>query len=425
VTTRRGWAVLIALVLFGAYGYRAVSGVIAGRALVVGGHLYVIGYYVEAAAWLDRAAVGQNRLRATRDAAGARLDRWDTQVRRYGSLVADRALLTASADGFLRCRCLAPASRGSWEGLGEAYDGLEWVGREMRSFEPATLERDGWERVGRPGRVAVGMLREASELAPNWYQVQDKLALTLWSYGLEAEAREAVHAAARSLPLFHQHTFRKIPEIPEWFERTFAAASREAVDSTSLISRPTHTLDLGKLELRIGEFERAVTTLEQALNSRGDAVHRAEAHFNLGVALVSLDRFEEASPHLLASSGLPAFRLPALQALARGAEAAGRTEEAMDYLRALRAEEPREIAHCLELARLAGELEEWPAALAALRWARQTHPTDPRPHVAFIEAHVAMGDHAKAGALLREMEAIPEMQPELERLRTLVGGGRR
>ena len=54
-------------------------------------------------------------------------------------------------------------------------------------MEPLKPVADPWERVGRPGRISLGMLRQALERAPNWYALHDKLALNLWGYGLDTE----------------------------------------------------------------------------------------------------------------------------------------------------------------------------------------------------------------------------------------------
>ena len=49
-----------------------------------------------------------------------------------------------------------------------------------------------------------------------------------------------------------------------------------------------------------------------------------------------------------------------------GVEGFGELQEALGYLRELRREEPRELEYCLEMARLARQLEDWDVALEAL-----------------------------------------------------------
>ena len=52
---------------------------------------------------------------------------------------------------------------------------------------------------------------------------------------------------------------------------------------------------------------------------------------------------------------------------------------------------------------MATRIEDWPAALEALRWATMRHPRDPRPYVALVETHLVLGDFPSAMSVVEEM----------------------
>ncbi len=420
-------AVVLAVSLAAAYGYLAASGIHAALLFQRGIEFYRSREYEAAAPLLERAATGSFRLRALRLSAESHLERWEAQVEDRGQLGGEREELILAARGFLECRCVAPASRRSWEGLGEVYREIEWTGREARSLEPFEPGLDAWSRVGRPGRIAIGMTRGALALAPYWYSLLDDLALTFWAYGLEEEARRAVADSASSLPVFYRHGYPHLPNPPQWMLDTFAEGSRAAVGQVPLLASVTHLLDLGKLELQRGAPDLAVSTLRAALRERGDTINRAEAEFNLGLSLLALGQVGEGRVHLETAATNPLFRSAALGDLARAAERSGDLPRALQYLRSLRQEDPRNLEACLSFAEVARKLEDWPAAVEALRWARLIHPEDPRPHIALIATHLDMGDFVAAATLLEEVERWIESPAEIARLRSRIAaesGGR-
>ena len=406
-------------VLLGAYGFQAAVGLRAGWEFERGHRLRSLGDYAGAAPRLERGAVGFNATRALTMAGEVRLDEWDKRVWRKGPSGADVQQLVQAADDFLRCHCGAPAAQRAWKGLASVYDALEWIDRERRSEEGVRRPDGRWERVGRPGRIAIGLLRESLDGAPNWGSLHDKYALTLWNYGLEDEARAAVRASARAVPLYYHHPYHRIAQLPSWVDREFADASREVLGQVPLFPRTPHLIELGKLERRLGESDRAIAALEEAVAVGGDALRVAEARFHLGLALIAAERLAEGRVHMEAAREHPVFRASALHSLASLAARQGDSAAALEHLRQLRRENPRELWPCLEFATVAVRAGEWPAALEALRWAKLKHPGDPRPYVELAEVHLAMGDVSAAAGVADELEqAVGESAPqELRRIR--------
>jgi len=408
----------------GTYGWRFAAGIAVSDALEWGLIHTANRDYADAVPYLDRSAVGEARLRALRMAGEARLYAWERQVRYRGPLGAEGELLDGAAARFLECRCAGPASRRSWEGLGEVYDAVEWIGRERRSERPIQAGADPWLRVGRPGRVAVGLMRKAREMAPTWFRVHNKLALALWAYGLEAEAREAVRESARALPLFSAHSYREIAQVPAWVLDEFAAASWETLGQTPLLPRTTQLIDLGKLERRRGDDARAVEALREALAGRGDALNRAEASYHLGLALVALGQGEEGLSYLRQAGEHPVFHDAALRSLAVSLDHLGRPAEALEHLRKLRWRVPDDLWACLQFAALARRQGDVPAAIEALEWAAGRHPDEPAPRAALIDLCIVRKDWARAATLLEELARRPGVEDEVARLRKILAAAR-
>ena len=415
-------AVLIALAL-GTYGFRAVHGVPAGLALDKG-HLFRNQSNQAAAAPLIEAGVlGGNTRRALIMSGEVHLNEWDRQVRKRGPLGADPNELLLAARSFLACRCESPASHQVWQGLGEVYDSVEWIGRERRALRPFAPPDSPWERVGRPGRAAIGLLRTAVDLAPNWFRTRDALALVLWNYALEGLAREAVRESARALPTYYRHPYRRYA-LPRWFAEEFADASREVLGQVPLYPLNDQLLELGKLERSLGEDERAAADLRRVVEAGGDPLRVGEASFQLGGTLLDLGQLEEAERYLDAAAEHPVFRPSALRALARLAERLGNQARALELLRRLRREVPDELWPCLEFADLARRMENWPAAIEALRWAKLKHADEPAPYVALAEVYLQQSDVAAAAAVAAELErAVGSDAPELAELKKKLAGG--
>lgn len=413
MSLRRVAALVLGLALVGAYGYRAYVGIGAGWHWHDGMHEMLSRQYGDAVVAFEQASVGFNQYDAQRRTGDARIDVWEIESRRGGPMGADPLLLQETARDYMNALCSAPAARHPWMGLALVYEKLEWIGRERRSEQPFVTGIEPWSRVGRSGRISIGMARQAVAASPNWYLYHDWLAETYWVFGLEPESREEVRRSAQALPLYFRHEFAGGTSLPAWALRLFFETSREAVGKTPLLPRANHLVDLGKQARGHAAYEDAIEVLTEALDVARDSLIRAEAHFHLGLSLVALGRDAEGREQLTLASEHPVFHEPALRNLVLAAEQVDDYAGALIYLRELRRQKPRNIDYCLRSARLARSIQDWPVAIEALQWAKIVAPTDPRPYLALVETYLEMGDLTSARSAFRDVdgwggEAVPE-----------------
>jgi tetratricopeptide (TPR) repeat protein len=420
--SRRRLTLAVLAVVCAIYGVRAAGGVVTGIAFARARLLATEGPSWRALDLLEVSDLGVNRFAALREAGEERVSLWDRQVDNDGILGADPQILALATADYVQALCMSPASSRPWEGLGEVYDRRERIRRVVEMGiedepEPGLPRR--WSDVGHPGRVAIGMLRRATESAPAWYVSYDELAMMLWRYGLDADTRRAAARSAQVLPLYARHRYPREDEVPGAILDAFAAESWKLEGRVRFLSSRDHMIDLAKLELERGQATPAVEALRRALAQPGDALNEAEASYHLGVALMSLERWDEAVASFRLSETHPSFRAVSLLSLARIAERTGDLELALRMLRDLRWEQPDEVAHCIEYARVARRLKLWAESLEALRWALVVEPGDSSVTAELVQTYLEMGDVALATSTLRALEETDE-DLDVEHLRRAV-----
>lgn len=414
----RSWlgAVLL-LLLAGLFAWRAAEGWIAGPAYSRGRWLAGLGDYAEALGPLDRGAVGPLRPATLWLAGQTRHGLWRD---RYGDGEPPEAiayLMTEASRDQTTAIALSPASGWYWAALGDLYHERERIERLNEGIPLASVGGDPWAQVGRPGRVALGMMRIAIEREPSVYRFYDQLALALWGYGLREHALYEVRRSARVQPLFYDHYYTSFEKIPEPIVDAFAEASWAALGHTPLLRRVNHLIDLAKVEFLRGNPARAAEALREALTLPATALERAEAHFNLGLAQLNLGEFDDAERHLVAAQEHPIMRKSALQAEARSARSRGDLARALDRLREVRRHDPRDVDAVLEFAEVAVGLARWEAADQALRQAAALDPENRRASLLQVEVYLARGERVAAEAALDEAERRGADAAAIEALR--------
>ena len=408
-------------ILAALYSVRAVTGAVSGISHAQGVPAAAAGDYTVAVRFLDRSSDGFNRAESRWLAGEVRVGIADQLLAQPRPEEGVEAVLATASRNYLEAATLSPSSAWPWAGLALVYDRSEHAARKRRTVDLQSLGSNVWARIGRAGRVAVGLTRRAIGVEPNILNYRDQLFWILHGLGLREEAEEALRASARVQPAFDAH--ERFDTLPPELLAVFAQASREVLGRTPFLGRRAHLLDLGKLERRLGRLDLAGSYLRAALEERGDLIQRAEIAFHLAGVLIERKDFEGAKRALDLAEQHEVFRLDVVYTRIAIAESQGRLGEALGWVREARRLEPENLSHCLHYSRIARRLNDFKGAEEALSWAVLRHPQDPSPRVALVETCLEAGDPASADAALRDLERLTGETPEVERLRQAVGIG--
>jgi tetratricopeptide (TPR) repeat protein len=345
------------------------------------------------------------------------LGAWDAMRQQGGSLQETNRILAAGIGDYLEAATVAPAAAWPWTGLAGAYERVEIAEREARVTDLARLGGSPWLVVGRPGRIAIGLVRKAIAMEPRVFAHRDDLFLTLLRLGLRDEAKTAIREAARVQPIQDHHSTIPWSTLQEEYISAFVEGSIEALGATPLITRERHLLSLGQLERRLGRLDDAERHLREALLAPAGSPEHSEDAFHLALVLVDKRAYDVAGPALDQAERESVFVPSVLLLRARIAEARGRLDEALGFLQEARRRNPRSLDLSLLTSGVARKLKDWRAALESLRWAVLTHPEDPRPRVELVETLLDSGDTAAAISALADLERVSGKTPEAARLR--------
>lgn len=399
-----------------AYLVRAAEGLVAGISNARGELAYDAGRYEEARAHLVTAAVGFNRYNARWLAAEAALGVADAAEGQAGRREIWMSALRSAGENYLRAALDAPAAAWPWAGLATVYARIEREDRGRRTHELARLDQP-WARVGRAGRIAIGLTRRAIEREPATTPHRDQLARIFDTLGLEREARGAVRDAARIQPNLDFHRALRPESLrPDLLEAFFQGAI-ESEGKTPFLDPTSRRISVGILARRLGRNRDAEQLLRDALRGPADSVQRAEAAFHLGSVLVETGRTVEGTSLLERAAEYPAFRLGVAMVLARAAERESRWSDALARMQQARRERPRDVGLCLEVARLARAAGRPDEAIEALTWAEIVSPGDARVLETLAVAYRESGDAGRADRVLEKLSSLPGGRAIVDRLR--------
>ncbi len=410
----------VAAAIAAVFVVRAVTGVPGGIAYSRGAKLAGDAAYAAALPLLEHGSLGSDRCEALWLRAQVRLGIWDQtaaseRASRLGDVLAAGA--TENLLGFTQC----PASPWFETGLAEVYDRVERHERRERAADLSRLDAGPWAFVGRPGRVAIGLLRNAIARQPKEFSHRDRLVRILLDYGLRDEALREVRATAAVMPAPQFYAFVNDPDADPEVLRAFAEASRSQLGKSPFVALGRHLVALGKLEKRLGERDLAERDLRESLRHPATPLQRAESWFWLGLVLADRGADDEAERAFLEASSHPTFEVAGLVQAARTAERGGRLDSAAASLQKARRADPGSVDLCLAAARVEERRGNLAGAKEALRWARIVAPLDARPIVAWIELDIRTGDLASAESRLRELERVGGEEHEVARLRDELG----
>ena len=161
----------IALAVVLLYAARAAYGWVGGWSYSHGSRLAGAGDYEAALPILDHAAVGQHRPAALWLRAEAREGAWRERFAAGERSPEMDDLLERSYRDYTEAISLSPASGWYWTNLGELYNDREQLERERREVPLDLIGHGPWGLVGRPGRVAIGLIRLGVEREPTIYSL--------------------------------------------------------------------------------------------------------------------------------------------------------------------------------------------------------------------------------------------------------------
>ena len=403
------WLLLAVSIVF---AIRAFYGFVGGLSFSEGRRLARTGDYERALPLLDRSAVGELDPEARWLAGEVRLGLWQQSIEDGADPEDVASLLAAAYKDASAALAQSPASGWHWMALGNLYHQAERLSLHRQGIPLGLVGQDRWTFIGRPGRIAIGMMRIGLTREPNWYPFHDQLAYVYYDYRLKSETLEAVYRSALALPVYELHAY------PSLWPPDFAivdAFARGAIDSLGKVPwlRPVvHRIALGRLEVRRENWTAAEAHLREALTAATVPLNIAEIHYNLGLSLIGQQRFDEAVEALVAAE---TQTLEPLAVVARAglAEQRGRWREAIQlWLRARRLA-PRRLDVSLRLARAAQRNGMGDLAVHEMREAARTHPRRYEPLAELVQIFLDQGDPANARRALRDLERLNPEHPSV------------
>ncbi len=399
------------------FAARALHGVIAGACYSEGRRLARTGQYERALPLLQRSAVGELTPEVLWLAGEVRLGLWQRGIESGADPDEVAPLLAAAYVDASAALAASPASGWYWMALGKLYHQAERLSVH-REGVPLNLVTEGrWAWVGRPGRIAIGMMRVALSREPNWYPFHDQIAYVYYDYRLQEETLEAVYRSALALPVYELHAYRTLqPPDPQIVD----AFARGAVDSLGRVPwmwPVRHRIALGRLEVRRENWVEAESHLRKALELDGIPLNVAEANYYLGLCLKGQQRYDEAREALLEAEKQPPMEANAVFARADLAERVEDWEEALALWARVKRLAPRRLDVPLRLAQAALRTGNDDRAVHTLREAARVHATSHEPLVELVRLFIDREELGKARSALADLERRNPDHPAVERLR--------
>ena len=407
------WALCALSIVF---AVRAAYGLVAGLSFSKGRHFARLGQYEQALPLLDRAAVGELIPEARWLAGEVRLGLWQQRIGNDADPKDVAALLAEAYVDATAALAASPASGWNWMALGNLYHQAERLAVHRQGVPLNLLTHDRWAFVGRPGRIAIGMMRIGLAREPNWYLFHDQLAYVFYDYRLQAETLEAVYGSAGALPVYELHAFRTLrPPDPEILD-TFARGALDSLGRVPWMRPVRHRIALGRLEVRRENWVEAEAHLRKALELGGIALNLAEAQYYLGLSLKGQGRFDEALLALVEAEKQPPLEPLSVIAQADLAERLDQWDRALELWARAKRLDPQRIDVPLRLAQAARATGNYERAAHTLREAARSNPTSTVPLVELVSLHIDQKDLGKARAALADLE---RRSPELASIPTL------
>ncbi len=407
------WALCALSIVF---AVRAVYGLVAGLSFSEGRRLARTGDYERALPLLDRSAVGELDPKARWLAGEVRLGLWQQRIEAGADPEDVASLLAAAYMDASAALASSPASGWYWMTLGNLYHQAERLSVHRQGVSLELVGQDRWTFVGRPGRIAIGMMRIGLTREPNWYPFHDQLAYVYYDYRLKSETLEAVYRTALALPVYELHAYPSLRPTDFAIRDAFARGAIDSIGKVPWLRPVVHRIALGRLEVRRENWTAAEAHLREALAVATVPLNIAEIQYNLGLSLIGQQRFDEAVDALVAAE---TQTLEPLAVVARAglAEQRGRWPEAIELWLRARQLAPRRLDVSLRLARAAQRNGMGDLAVHEMREASRTHPRRDEPLAELVQIFLDQGEPAKARRALRDLERLNPEHPSVTEAR--------
>lgn len=384
----------------------AVQGWIGSRHYSKGRQLSAQGIYDEALPHVDQGGIGHRHSASLWLAGQVRLGLWHEGYADGVNPTELRPLLDQAYHDYTSAIAASPASGWYWASLGDLYYQLERTDRLIRPFELDLLDIDPRSRVGRWGRVAIGLTRKGIRREPNVYTFHDQLAFMFWDFKVLDDARAAARQSAEVLPLYRIHAYDLLAPAPDELLTAFAEGIERSVGNTPFIHDVRRQISRGIVAMKLRDFEQAEQQLRQATAGNTSLLLAADAHFQHGRALLALERYDEAAEAFHSADGHPNFDHLAPYWEGQARERSANWEAALAaYGRARRADR-KDLRAALGYARAARELRQYQQAETTLELATRNHPQNPKPWHKLLEVRLDVGNSSGAQAALERLVAL-------------------
>jgi tetratricopeptide (TPR) repeat protein len=413
-----------ASVAFAGFAFLALRGIALGGSFSSGLRDAAAGAYEMAVRELDRGAVGIHRFESRWMAGEVRLGMWDRMEDPVAYGEEGVRTLSEAAREFLASEREVAASGWPLSGLASTYRRVEQLEAAARPFDLSSLGKPAWARIGRAGRIAVGLGRLAIDREPTVPARRDVLVETFRTLGLRDEAAAAIRESARIQPVFEKHPGFDPDRMERALLEAFHEGATEAISDVPMTRPMEHRLSLGKSAFRLERFDEADAWFRRVLDGPAGRIDLAEARFWLGLVSEKRGRPEDAEGFFASVLSVPNFRPASLDRLARLAERRGDWRGAYERLGLLRREDPGRPEYVVRWAAAAIRAGEAARAVEGIRAALVRLPGEPDLRVVLVEALVAAGNVEGAS---RELGAFADRfggDPRLDGLRRKVAEAR-
>jgi len=193
-----GFAALV--VVF--YGVRAVTGIVGGAAYARGSEAAGNGEFKAARDYLEWAILPQDPAALPWLRGQVLQGMWELIFEESGRTARGDELLVEAHHQYTAAVAASPVSGWYWTDLAGVYQTQELMERAEQPISLGSIDDDPWARVGRPGRIAIGLCRKGIAREPNAYGLHDLLTMTLIESGLDDLALDAVKESAKIQPIY-------------------------------------------------------------------------------------------------------------------------------------------------------------------------------------------------------------------------------